>query len=251
MRDQLLLLLELQKLDLRVRELTAAMQALPEKLRPVRQDLAKLEGMLEVERTRLAEAETWRRTQEETMKRDEEALRAARAKVQQSRGSKDFSAASREVDNRRRSISEREEEVLKVIDAIEKSRGQIAQREQDVQALRTQLQGEEAQLDERVRELQAEVTELTTSRAELAKKSETAALKLYETALGKRGYAIAPVIKGVCQGCHMMIPPQLNNVLARMERLENCPRCLRMIYRPDFLESKPAEDGSEPAPAQG
>ena len=40
--------------------------------------------------------------------------------------------------------------------------------------------------------------------------------------------AVAPVVKGVCQGCHMALPPQLANVLARMESIQTCPRCRRV-----------------------
>ena len=61
-------------------------------------------------------------------------------------------------------------------------------------------------------------------------------LKTYDTLLSKRGYAVAPVIKGVCQGCHMALPPQLNNILARMESIETCPRCVRLVYRKELLD---------------
>ena len=62
-------------------------------------------------------------------------------------------------------------------------------------------------------------------------------LKTYDTLSAKRGYAVAPVIKGVCQGCHMALPPQLNNILARMESIETCPRCGRLVYRKDMIET--------------
>ncbi len=64
----------------------------------------------------------------------------------------------------------------------------------------------------------------------------------------KRGYAVAPVVKGVCQGCHMALPPQLNNILARMESLETCPRCGRLVYRKELLEPKVEAATEEPKP---
>ena len=71
-------------------------------------------------------------------------------------------------------------------------------------------------------------------------------LKTYDSLSQKRGYAIAPVVKGVCQGCHMALPPQLNNILARMESIESCPRCGRLVYRKELLEAAPA---AEPPPS--
>ena len=70
--------------------------------------------------------------------------------------------------------------------------------------------------------------------------------KTYDTLSAKRGYAVAPVIKGVCQGCHMALPPQLNNILARMESIETCPRCGRLVYRKDMVETPAETPSAEP-----
>jgi predicted nucleic acid-binding Zn-ribbon protein len=70
-------------------------------------------------------------------------------------------------------------------------------------------------------------------------------LKLYDALVAKRGYSVAPVVKGVCQGCHMALPPQLNNILARMESIETCPRCGRLIYRKELLEPPAPKEGAE------
>ncbi len=45
----------------------------------------------------------------------------------------------------------------------------------------------------------------------------------------------------------MRIPPQLNNILARMETMEMCPRCGRIIYRKEMLDPAP-EAPAEPSP---
>jgi hypothetical protein len=47
----------------------------------------------------------------------------------------------------------------------------------------------------------------------------------------------------------MALPPQLNNILARMESIETCPRCSRLVYRKELLEPKPeAAEGAPPTP---
>jgi predicted nucleic acid-binding Zn-ribbon protein len=73
-------------------------------------------------------------------------------------------------------------------------------------------------------------------------------VKTYDTLAAKRGYAVAPVIKGVCQGCHMALPPQLNNILARMQSIETCPRCGRLVYRQDMVEPPPAAPAADETP---
>ena len=62
--------------------------------------------------------------------------------------------------------------------------------------------------------------------------------------LARRGVAVVPIISGVCQGCHMSLPPQLNNMLARFESIETCPTCHRLIYRNELTEGQDG-DGDE------
>src|SRR5258708_2020511 len=95
--------------------------------------------MLDAERAKLAETETWRKTQQEQIDRERDALKAAQAKLQQSKNSKEFGAATREVENKRKSISDRETELKKVVEVTVQSTAQLATRDADVQALRNQL----------------------------------------------------------------------------------------------------------------
>jgi uncharacterized protein len=244
-REQLMNLLKLQTCDVKVRELDTAAKQLPAKLDPLRRDLAKLQGMLDAERAKLAETEAWRKSQQELIDREREALRAAQSKLQASKNSKEFNAASREVENKRKSIQDREGELKKVAEASNASNQALALRDVDVQKLRDQLAESEAGMADQIQALAAQLTEARAARDSARGAVDKQWVKTYDTLSAKRGYAVAPVLKGVCQGCHMALPPQLNNILARMESIETCPRCGRLVYRKDMVE-EPKTD--EPAP---
>jgi predicted nucleic acid-binding Zn-ribbon protein len=235
-REQLLNLLTLQNCDVKVRELEAAAKKLPEKLDPLRRDLAKLQGMLDGERGKLAETETWRKSQQEMVDRERDALKAAQTKLQASKNSKEFGAASREVENKRKSIGDREGELKKVTEASTTSNTQLGQRDADVQKLRNELAESEAAMADQVNDIAAQLAEARAARETARASVEKQWLKTYDSLVGKRGYAVAPVIKGTCQGCHVALPPQLNNILARMQSIETCPRCGRLVYRKELLE---------------
>lgn len=240
MREQLLNLLRLQTCDVKVRELETAAKLLPAKLDPLRRDLAKLQGMLDAERGKLTETETWRKTQQESIDREREQLKAAQSKLQQSKNSKEFNAASREVENKRKAIQDREAELKKVSETIAQSNAQLATRDADVQKLRDELAASEAGMADQVNAINTQLAEAVTARDAARAQVDKQWARTYDTLSAKRGYAVAPVIKGVCQGCHMALPPQLNNILARMESIETCPRCGRLVYRKDMIET-PAE----------
>jgi predicted nucleic acid-binding Zn-ribbon protein len=244
-REQLQFLLQLQTCDGKVRELETASKQLPAKLDPLRRDLAKLSGMLDAERAKLAETEAWRKTQQDQIDRERDAMKQAQSKLQASKNSKEWSAATREVENKRKSIGDREGELKKVLETTNQSAAQLQSRDADVQKLRDELASSEAAMADQVASLAQQLTEAKSARDAARGSVEKQWLKVYDTLSAKRGYAVAPVIKGVCQGCHMALPPQLNNILARMESIETCPRCARLVYRKELLEPK-AEEAPKP-----
>ena len=247
MREQLVLLLQLQQSDVKVRELETATNQLPARLDPLRRDLAKLQGMLDAERDKLNETNAWRKSQQEFIDREREALKIAQNKFQASKNTKEFNAASREVENKRKAIADREVELRKVNEAASQSTAQLEARGKDVDALRSELASSEAAMAGQLGELRAQLAEAVSVRDAARSQVESQWVKIYDTVAAKRGYAVAPVVKGICQGCHMALPPQLSNVLARMESIQTCPRCGRLIYRKELLEQTEAKpDAAKP-----
>jgi predicted nucleic acid-binding Zn-ribbon protein len=246
-REQIVLLLQLQQSDVKVRELETAANQLPARLDPLRRDLAKLQGMLDAERSKLNETNAWRQAQQDVIDREREALKQAQNKFQASRNPKEFNASSREVENKRKAISDREAELKKVNEAATLSRDQLEARDKDVEALRSELANSEAAMADQLGSIRAQLAEATALRDHARTQVEPRWIKIYEAVAAKRGYAVAPVVKGVCQGCHVALPPQLSNVLARLESIETCPRCGRLIYRKELLEQEAKAEG-EPKP---
>ena len=64
-------------------ELDTAATQLPARLDPLRRDLAKLQGMLDSERAKLTETETWRKTQQDQLDKEREAQRRAALRSEQ------------------------------------------------------------------------------------------------------------------------------------------------------------------------
>ena len=240
-------LLQLQTSDVKVRELETAATQLPARLDPLRRDLAKLQGMLDGEKAKLAETEGWRKTQAEGLDRERDALRAAQSKLNASKNTKEYGAANREVENKRKSITDREAELKKVSEVATTSNTQLASRDKDVEGVRTELAESEAAIADQIASLNAQLAEARAIRDEARSKVDKVWLKTYDTLTSKRGYAVAPVIKGVCQGCHMALPPQLNTILAQLKSIETCPRCARLVYRKELLDTIMAPvPGEEP-----
>lgn len=235
LKQQLELLLELQARDATVRELEAEMAKLPAALDTSRRDLARLESMVAGERAKLAETLAWQNDQKATLEREQESLKTAKIRVQQVKNNKEFAAASREVEHKRKAISDREAELRKVGDAMTTSTASSEAHAKDVDQLRQHLAGQEQEVEARLSELRARLDDAVAARDSIRVQVDGQLVKTYDTLASKRGFAVAAVRKGVCQGCHMGLPPQLNNILARMQTIESCPRCGRIVYREEML----------------
>jgi uncharacterized protein len=248
LKDQLRLLLQLQAIDIRVLELKTTIAGLPKPLESDKLNLAKLERMLADEKTHLAETERWRNDQEGLIASEDEAIRKAKTKVQSAKGSKDYTAANREMDNKRRARSEREDEVIKVLEALEKAKADMEAHASHVARLRERVTEEEQRIGQQIAELEVEASSGLVGRDQIAAQIEPALLKRYEKVHKQRGNAVVSVRAGVCQGCHMSIPPQLANMLVARRDIQFCPRCNRVIYHEELLaESDDDAPAKEPS----
>jgi uncharacterized protein len=243
LKEQLTLLEELQQHDARLQEQENTLKTLPEKLQSLKANLARFEAQLDRERQTLAETERFRRDLESQLKTDEGAVQRSKNKLQQVKTSKDYMAAQREVESTRKLIGEREEELLKLIEALETTRTTLATHEKDVAELRAHVAAEEAVTEARLAEMRGKLDQERTVRDVVAARVRPDILKKYSTIRIRRGLAVVPVLKGVCQGCHMTIPPQLYNLLQRGTSVETCPNCNRIVYWSELMAEKRLDEG--------
>jgi predicted nucleic acid-binding Zn-ribbon protein len=245
LKEQLRLLEELQRYDARIQEHESALKSLPEKLQTLKNDLTRVEGMLAKERQALADTEKFRRDLEGQLKTDESNIAKTKAKLSQVKTGKDYMAAQREMEATRKLVGEREEEILRLIEAIEASKKSIATHEKDVAELREHVAREEAATGTKLDELRGKIGGEKTQRDVIAAKVRADVLKKYSAIRIRRGLAVVPVVSGTCQGCHMAIPPQLFNILQRAQTVETCPTCNRIIYWDELMKEKKLEEGEK------
>jgi uncharacterized protein len=242
MKDQIKLLIELQKHDARIQELEGMKKVWPLKLEALQGDVQKVEALLARERQQLEETESWRRRQEEERKAQEADLVKAKQKSSLVKNAKEMMANERELQANRKAAQEREEEVTKLAGAVETAKASITQHEGDLETLRQHVASEGETARVKMAEIDNEIAAARKHRDEAAARVSPAVLKKYSSIKMRRGLALVPVKNGTCQGCNMNIPPQLFNVLQRGNSIELCGSCNRIIYWAKLLE-----DDGQPA----
>jgi len=242
LKEQIKLLIELQKHDARIQELEGMKKVWPQKLETLRGDVEKVEALLARERQSLDETESWRRRQEDEARVQEAELLKAKQRSSLVKNAKEMMANERELQANRKATQEREEEVVKLAGAVETAKSSIAQHEADLVALKEHVTSEEATAREKMGEIDAQIAEARKLRDVAAAAVNPQVLKRYSSIKMRRGLALAPVKNGTCQGCNMNIPPQLFNLLQRGTSIELCGSCHRIIYWEKLIE-----DDGQPA----
>jgi uncharacterized protein len=223
---------ELQKLDLDNFELRKTLQGIPENIEETRRNVAHIGELLEKERLRLEEAEAWRAERERDVTFQNELLGKSKAKLQAARNEKENKAAQREIDTIRRTIQDREKEVLQVMEAIEQYRVAIEDHSKEFAELEKHLAVAEEEGRVRMAEVETKIGETSARRAELAGRVSPPLLRQYERLHNRIGLAVVEAKGGRCTGCNMALPPQQYNELMRGDKLFTCPACVRiLVYR--------------------
>jgi len=252
LRDQLKQLEELQTHDAKIQELEQSLKAIPAKLAATEVDLVRVEALLTSEGSSLKETERYYAEQKGLVTDDEVQVAGAKHKLTQAKNSKEYMAAQREIEQRRESLTSREGEITKLVEAVEAKKKLLSDRSTDVQALRDSIAKDGEAARERMAEIEGKIAELRVERDKLAALVKPDILKRYGAIRMRRGLAVVSVKNGTCQGCNMNIPPQLYNVLQRGVSIEICPSCSRIIYWDDIMKDDPAAPGSgTPPPAAG
>lgn len=238
MLKELIALVKLSEIDTATAQIDQELAKIPAELNELRADVARLEGLLGAERGQLQEAEALYATQESEIQDQNQALSRSKAKGAKVRNTREADAVERELDVVRRTLKERESERDRLRSAIEHRRGAIAKHDKEFEELRKFAGEQEEKARERIAVLEAERNSVLTGRELTAVDISGEVLRRYDMIRKKRaGLGVSKVEGTICSACHVSLPPQQMIKVRRGETLEQCPRCLRILYSSTTIAS--------------
>jgi len=180
-------------------------------------------------KTAVAGAEGRQRTAE-TALQDQEALLAKLENQQHQVKSNDaYTALLREMEEAKEAISAAETQILEAMETIESASSATAAVEIEVAALLEHLGAEEQAFDVREKELATRAETFRSERQTVQDRVPPELAIQYERIAKRCTTALARVVKEICQGCRMNIPPQLYIELMNTEQVHVCPNCRRIL----------------------
>lgn len=231
MLKELIALVKLSEIDAATAQIDQELEKLPAELNELRADVGRLESLLGAERAQLQEAEALYAAQEGEIQEQNQALSRSKAKGAKVRNTREADAVERELEVVRRTLKDRETERDRLRGAIEHRRGAIAKHDKDFEELRKYAGEQEDKARARMEILQGERAAVLKGRDATAVDVPGDVLRRYDLIRKKRaGIGVSKVEGSICSACHVSLPPQQMMKVRRGDTMEQCPRCLRILY---------------------
>ncbi len=231
MREQIEVLTLLQNMDRQIREKTIAKEELLAEIhtREKRIEAQKADGG--TLRAEWEKKDKLRRDKEKELQDEGRKAAEKRMKMNQIKNIKEMQAIQREIDQIKQGNTQLEEELISVLEELEAQGSILKEKEQELKTMEEEWQGKRQEVEARLAELDQAVTEASKTRGETASRLNGDLIGRYEMIFARRGgVAVVMASGGICQGCHMNIPPQLWNEIIRSDKLILCPSCTRILY---------------------
>ena len=237
MREKLLALAALQKVDVEVAALKKNADLYPRDIGELEKQLAAAKAAVDAERTKLEELEKQRLNLEQTISDDKDKVKKWETRLTEQRSTREYSALAREIDIAKKGQTTMAEEVVEL-------GSQSAIQREVVRAKATEFNEKSKGLVEKIAALKAKLTAaeaavaaLDGTRANAARSVDAVLLKRYDVIRKKRMPALSPLVPpGVCKGCGMKLRAQMYNTLVANKGVDECPSCSRIVYAQEVLE---------------
>jgi uncharacterized protein len=237
LREKLLALAALQKVDLDAAAIKKNADGYPREIAELEKQLATQRAAVDAERARLEDLDRQKATLEQTITEDKEKVRKWEARLTEQRSTREYSALAREIDIAKKGQQTMSEEVVELGRQATIQREVVRSKESEFQARTKDLNERVKVLREKVLEIEAEAKVVAEKRAEVAKGVDRDLLRRYDTIRKKRMPAMVPVVApGTCTGCRMNVRPQMYNQLVASRGVDVCPSCSRIVYAAEVLE---------------
>jgi hypothetical protein len=233
--------IELHRLDSRIAELTAQIEALPSEIQTLDAQLNQFIRAHEDRKQRLVMNQKERRDLESEIQVIQTRISKHKDQLYEVKTNEQYRAMLKEIEGEEANIRQIEDRLLeKMLEAEEL--------EKLIQEAASRLDSEQARVAAEVKRLQTlrqadeeERDRLLAQRQQDAGALPSEILDLYERVRkARRGVALAEVREGCCTACNVRLRPQVYNEVQTSESIVTCESCNRILY---YVELR-AEGGS-------
>ena len=231
MKDKIGDLIVLQDTDNKIREIMNKKNEGPLKIRKLAEDLDAIAGKFQEKNDRLNLLKKDARKIDQEIQELDEKIEKSNIKLSLIKSNKEYKAALKEIDDLKHVKFQTEDKAIQVMEEMEELEKTCRENKEEEAELRKAFERAKEEIERELEALEEELKILDAKRDTFVHAIDQDLLRKYLYLKDhKAGQAISPVLGGICQMCHMNIPPQTFNELIRGDSLMTCTNCNRIIY---------------------
>ncbi|MBN1905953.1 MAG: hypothetical protein JW927_12745 [Deltaproteobacteria bacterium] len=231
MKEHLKNLILLQTCDNRIKTIQTKRDFIPERIKRLEESFEEKSRIFNSRLEKLDSLEKEKRAVEKEIQVIESRAQKGQEKLNNIKSNKEYTAALKEIEDIEKERTKQEDILLQVMETIEELKKECIEIKVEKENLRNEFDAEKKEIEEELLELNEESEGLMKQRAEYNCAVDSKILKTYDLLRARRaGVAVSAVVGGICQACHLEIPPQKFNELQRCNEMMSCPHCNRLLY---------------------
>ena len=234
LKEQLISLVNLQKIDSEIYKLQREKQAKPEEIKAVEAAFeAKKQGLAELEKTSL-DLQKQKKDKELEVASKEEAAKKLQGQLFQLKTNKEYQTMLQQIADAKADASVTEEKILVIMEQMDKLKTDIDAEKLKIKEEEKVFNEQKAKVQARVKEIDDRVSVLDGQRKQIIPGIDPKVVAQYERILANRdGLAICLAKNNSCEGCNMFVPPQVINLIKMYDHIITCEMCNRILYIED------------------
>lgn len=231
MLEQLKYLVEFQILEDKKTQLIRGCQETPKKMAEIRKEFDQFEAEYLSKKDEYDLAKKMHKSLEQNVADLEAKIGRSKHRMSEVKTNKEYQAILREIDDLKKEIAGKEDGMLETMEKIESLASEIKVLEKDVDSRRKVVEENQKVVQQENDQLKEKLDQIEAMQQKVRAKLEPSILKRTDFLLMKQcGIAVAAVENGVCQICHLNLPPQKFIELQRDDVIQQCPHCHRFLY---------------------
>lgn len=231
MLEQLRCLIQFQILEDKKSKLVRSCEETPKRIADIEKEFEKFESVYVGKKAENEQTRKLHHSLEQGISELEEKIKRSKTRMNEVKNNKEYQAILKEIDDLQAEIREKEDGALELMETIDHLGQELKVLEKEVGTGKKHLDHDKRALQHEAEQLKGRLGRIEALQEKVRIKLEPELWKRSEVLLQKQaGIVVAAVDGGVCQVCHVNIPPQKFIELQRDESLMQCPNCHRFMY---------------------
>jgi len=222
-------LLELQTIDMRIRNMKMRLEMLPKEKVSLEAELKKEEGEIKSKSEHTKKTELAIKNAESSIAQVNDTIKKIQSNSAMVKKNVEYQAMMSEIAQNKAKISDFETEEITLLDELEKAKSELKEFEKQFQAKVKTIKENLAELRQMEGEVREEINRLIAERGLKENGISQDVIRLYSRLLKTSGDPLVKVNNDICGNCHLKLTPQ-TLAETRKGSVINCDNCQHLLY---------------------